>query len=181
MQKPKASEREEIDRIKSAYLQTSKEIRELAHHEAQQKIKSQQDIALAADRRALDFARFGIILIAAEAALCIALFPIDHPQAFGSIFVSAVLARIGSIIAIYSAKPGQIWRTPGSSPIWYEKDIINEKNYDEVLSSALAWANWYIDQNEAILKRNSDLSRKASWIIVFSPIIGLIIFAIFRP
>lgn len=116
-------------------------------------LRSQVDVALASDQRALGLG--GILVAAASVVLSVALAGEGVPLALksGSVLMSLGLAISGSL-AFYAARP-VMFNCVGNVPSGWKKDIETDRPLRDALVEELKFIDESIRDNSAIISRNA--------------------------
>ncbi|MDH2328698.1 hypothetical protein QCN27_17740 [Cereibacter sp. SYSU M97828] len=132
---------------------------------AEQRLQAQQDIALAADARALTFC--GLCLTAASLLIGLADGEMRIPM-----YAAGGYIYVGAALAAYAARPTS-WAAPGQPSDGYAEDLRDDRPIIEVISEVNAHIDDQILRNEKKLSENALIMRIAAATSVLSPLVGL--------
>lgn len=137
-------------------------------------LKSQMQIALDADKRALGLAGFFTTFSTASFAVCVTYTNVNQNKALlASGIVAAALAFISAILSFYSARPMEI-KVPGAHPRNYRKLVSRPVSVLYGLEAQNYQA--HIDKNQDFLSANAKYVRIAIWIFASIPAVTAIIY-----
>ena len=144
--------------------------------DANSKLKDTLQIGISADQRAISLGSIYIAAATTVLGALIALKANDVPTLTGSIFTS-ILFFVGAFLCLKSAFPVPIW-TSGSTPDFWKYYIDKNLPLEEARVTQLDQLERKITENYNTLEANSKTFKIGAFIGLFSPIIGLIIYAV---
>jgi hypothetical protein len=140
-------------------------IREMLHR-ADMRLNAQQQLAIAADARAMQFV--GICIAAASVTIAIGG---EAVQLFH--FAIAGMLIAASAFAFWAAKPIE-WHAPGMQPSAFDDDLASGAAYQSVMLELCGHLDKCISENSKILAENANHFRLAFVAAALAPIFGVV-------
>lgn len=142
----------------------SKLIREMVMR-ADMRLQAQQQIALAADARAMQFTVICIAAASLTATLA------QGTEGWAHYVISGLLV-IAALCSFWAARPVD-WNAPGMHASAFLEDLETQKDFDEVLRELAGHLDDAMRENDDILSENAAALRYGTLIAIMSPVIGI--------
>lgn len=133
---------------------------------ADSRLQAQQQIAIAADARAMQL----VAVLIASAALTMAIN--GNSNGFWHVKLAIVVPLIiAAVCGIYAARP-VAWHAPGMQPSAFDGDLAHNRDYLEVVLELSGHLEVGITKNNEILECNADALRLAAYLAISAPVLG---------
>ena len=140
---------------------------------ADARLQAQQQLAIAADARAMQFCATCV----AGASLTVAIGGQDITLPYYTIALFLVIA---AGLAFWAARPIE-WHAPGMRPSAFESDLASDAEFYSVLEELCSHLEGSITENGAILSENANHFRLAAVFAIMAPILGGVALMITGP
>ncbi|MEH6490242.1 hypothetical protein [Hyphomonas oceanitis] len=164
-----------LDTLESAMLTAPEHIRQHTLIEVVKKLDVQKDLIFTADQRALRFVTFGVGMCAFYAAALAALSELHIKDAMSGAVAGIIVALIGVMLSAWVGRPSQNCFLPGTKPREFVDDAKSKPDEIAFTSSVIRWNQYYVDQNDLIIRRDNRTALAGAACIIVSPFIAILV------